>query len=615
MADLNYTLGLDGSSFSRGVGGAVSSLARIGLAIEGLKMVGAAFIAPSLKAAQFEKTTTAINTVTKSAQVTAAVMRDLTKLAADTPFEMSDLAPAARALLGAGTAASGVADQLRMLGDVAAGADTDVGGLVAVFNQVRNKGRLMGGEMIQFAERGVAGMGDAIAKVEGIDVSQVAEQIEKGKVSADDLSAAFKNMTSSGGIFFNAMVNQSKTFLGKLSTLSDAWDMLLVDFAAPINDALKPVIDDLGKSIDALKPFFAAIGQQVGSVVTGVRTFINELKKGELAVDALQTSFGGLITTLGKIGSIPFKAAAAAMPLVGEALMAVFRPLGTMLGSGLMAAANGFGAALLEGIAAVLQEIPGMGAAARRVLQQAFTMSTKGMRLKVEAEDAAAALIDGAAKSGVLFAQAAGVFTNTVAQLGADLLKDLPQKPDVGGDGAAKPEAKLDVGDGRTAAGRTRKQREKDREESEGGSSRRSGGQAASGAGAGDRSHISARITGNANDAMLRAQQRINASGVKAKAGRARMGSLSGFDAANAPINDRKDHAPLSDSFKTPSLDRMLGGSAKDVRARADKAFALPTANTGKGDQASAKIEQKLDGLLASSDAQLKELQRFRTAA
>jgi hypothetical protein len=330
--DLTYSIGLDTKSFASGIAAGIRGLGHVGLAIEGLKKIGAGFSSPIMKAAQFEKTTTAIQTLTKNASVTAKVMKDLTKLGAETPFEMSDLAPAARALIGAGTAASDVVKELRMLGDVASGADTDLGGLVAVFNQVRGKGRLMGGEFIQFAERGVAGLDKAIAKLEGIALNKVSDQIEKGKVSAEDLTEVFRRMTSVGGTFFNAMVNQSQTFLGKLSTMRDAWDMLLVKFATPIMDALKPFLDDAAKGFDNMQTMAAFIGTQMGKVVVRAREFVKEIGQGGGALQALKTAFGDLFRGLGDIAMIPIGAMAAGLPGIADALMSVMTPTFRWLG-------------------------------------------------------------------------------------------------------------------------------------------------------------------------------------------------------------------------------------------------------------------------------------------
>jgi hypothetical protein len=51
--------------------------------------------------------------------------------------------------------------------------------------------------------------------------------VEAGKVGFPQVEQAMKNMTGTGGMFFNLMAEQSKSLTGMLSNLSDAWDMML----------------------------------------------------------------------------------------------------------------------------------------------------------------------------------------------------------------------------------------------------------------------------------------------------------------------------------------------------------------------------------------------------
>lgn len=348
MSDLKYTLGLDAGGFAAAASRAVSMLGSMELAVQGINRAASALASSFNEAASMERTATAIGTITKNARVTEQVMSDLKKLSADTPFEMSDLAPAARALLGAGTAAGTVADQLKMLGDIASAADTDIGGIVSVFNQVRGKGKLLTDDFIQLAERGVAGLREEIAKFKGISVDSVADSLSKGLVSAKDLEAVFGRMTGAGGIAFQAMERQAQTFTGKLSTLSDAWTGLQIAFAEPINDALKPVIDDMTRLTETLAPAFGIIGEEVGGLVEAAHNFILEVGQGGSVVAALGSAFGDLFATLGDFAGIPLGALKEGMPEIGAAFMLAVAPVGDWLAAKLTQAAYAFGAVMQE---------------------------------------------------------------------------------------------------------------------------------------------------------------------------------------------------------------------------------------------------------------------------
>lgn len=356
-SDLQYSLGLDGGSFMSMASRAVSLIGSLTLAVSGLQGAASLMSDAFDDAASMERTATAIGTITKSARLTEAVMRDLRKLAADTPFELSELAPAARALLGAGTATTEVAKQLKTLGDIASGADTDLQGIVSVFNQVRGKGKLLTDDFIQLAERGVAGLREEIAKFEGISTDAVADALSKGAVSAQDLTGVFQRMTSAGGIAFQAMERQSQTFSGKLSTLSDAWNSLQVAFAAPINDALKPVIDDMASLTDMLAPAFGLVGDEIADLVTSAHLFVTSVGSGRGAIESLTLAFGDAISAASDLISIPFGALADAMPDLAAAFIKAIGPVTEWLALKFFTVANDFGATLLNVISLAMEEM------------------------------------------------------------------------------------------------------------------------------------------------------------------------------------------------------------------------------------------------------------------
>lgn len=361
MADLSYTLGLDAGGFLGMGSRVISVMGSMELAVQGIQRAASAMASAFSAAADMEQVTTAIGTITKSATTTAQIMAELKADAASTPFELSDLAPAARALLGAGTQAGGLSKQLRMLGDISSGAGTDLQGLVSVFNQVRGKGKLSAEEFQQFAERGVAGLREEIAKFKGISLDSVGDSLSAGAVSAKDLETVFQRMTGSGGIFFQAMERQSETFTGKLSTLGDAWTGLQIAFAAPINDALKPIIEDAGKLMETLTPAFEAIGQQVATSLGSLRDFVLQLESGSGVVEAMVSSFGDLGAMLLEFVSIPIGAILDALPELGAGLLLIFGPATEWLGLKLEAAAYTFGVTMQRVLADAMEQLQSLG--------------------------------------------------------------------------------------------------------------------------------------------------------------------------------------------------------------------------------------------------------------
>lgn len=212
------------------------------------------------EAMNMETVQTGINTMLKNADLTKGVMLELRNLARDTPFELGDLAGAAKQLIAGGTSVGQLREELTTLGDLASGAQTDLAGLVLVFNQVRAAGKLMGGDMMQLNQRGIGGLREALAAVKGIELRELAAAIEAGRVSADDLYAAFQRLTGEGGVFFNAMKDQSATLEGLISSLRDDWSAFLNVLGQPMLEPAKAAVKELSAELQSLAQGAAAFG-------------------------------------------------------------------------------------------------------------------------------------------------------------------------------------------------------------------------------------------------------------------------------------------------------------------------------------------------------------------
>lgn len=261
MADLQYTLGLDGRQFSGGVQGAIATVGNLGLAMEAISKIGRGLALGVNLAADFETTSAAINTVLKDVKLTQAVLDDLASFAATTPFELPGIANTARQLLGAGTEVGNLKEELQVLGDLAAGAGTDMEGLAFVLNQVRGAGKLMTQDFYQLTNRGVVGLREELAKVKGIGIEEVADAMSAGEISADDLWKVLRGMTSEGGKFYGAMIAQSTTWNGLMSTLADSGSALMRTLGQPVMEALKPSLQEAIAGLEQATRFASVFSQ------------------------------------------------------------------------------------------------------------------------------------------------------------------------------------------------------------------------------------------------------------------------------------------------------------------------------------------------------------------
>lgn len=185
---------------------------------------------------QFQQTEMAFKTMLQSEEKADALMKQLIRTAAVTPFGVEDVTEGAKQLLAFNVAAEDVNKTLIGLGDVAAGMGLNLKDPVMLYGTTIAKGKMDTMDLYQFLNRGIP-IADEIAKVMGLDVTnaikEVQKQIKAGKVTSDIFIQAMQNMSAEGSKFGGLMEAQSKTITGQISN---------------IEDAIEQMFNDLGKS-------------------------------------------------------------------------------------------------------------------------------------------------------------------------------------------------------------------------------------------------------------------------------------------------------------------------------------------------------------------------------
>lgn len=184
-----------------------------------------AYATASLTAEMFRLTTAyqaaevSLRVMTGSAEAGKKLLNEIVSLAVETPFKSPELLQGAGMLKAFGVETTQVVPVLRMLGEVAAGVGVEkLPRIILAFGQVRVAGRLMGQELRQFIDANIP-LIEALAKVMNKPVQSIKGLVEEGRVSFADVTAAFKYLTSQGGLFFNLMEERSKTVEGRWSAL------------------------------------------------------------------------------------------------------------------------------------------------------------------------------------------------------------------------------------------------------------------------------------------------------------------------------------------------------------------------------------------------------------
>lgn len=178
---------------------------------------------------QFQQTEMAFKTMLQSEEKADALMKQLIRTAAITPFGVEDVTEGAKQLLAFNVAAEDVNKTLIGLGDVAAGMGLNLKDLVMLYGTTIAKGKMDTMDLYQFLNRGIP-IADEIAKVMGLDVTnaikEVQKQIKAGKVTSDVFIQAMQNMSAEGSKFGGLMEAQSKTITGQISNIEDAIEQM-----------------------------------------------------------------------------------------------------------------------------------------------------------------------------------------------------------------------------------------------------------------------------------------------------------------------------------------------------------------------------------------------------
>lgn len=238
-------------------------------------------------AADFEQTRIGLENMLGSADKARKLLGDISKFAADTPFEFPELAQATRQLVAFGFSADEAFSTMKQLGDVSAAVGAPINDLAYLMGTLRTQGRAFTIDIRQFAQRGIP-IYEYLAKVLGKNEQQIAAMIEAGKIGFPEVQKAFQAMTAEGGKFHNTMSKQSKSLSGLFSTLKDNIGQTARELVGITQTG--DIIE--GSPLDKLK-------NVVTDLITNLPAFIDRLKEvASQIADYLGPKFEALFNTI-----------------------------------------------------------------------------------------------------------------------------------------------------------------------------------------------------------------------------------------------------------------------------------------------------------------------------
>jgi len=294
--DLNKSLG----RVQRNMRSMTSNFERLGQTMtRSLTLPLAAFGAAAIKsAADLETLETSFVSLTGGAEQAAAMMKQLNEFTAATPFQIENVANAARQLIASGTEISQVNEQLQFLGDIASTSGSSIEEIAAIFAKVNAKGKVELENLNQLAERGIP-IFKALADATGLP----ADALGAGAVSVEQFNQVLKGFAEEGGFAAGAMERLSKTAEGRFSTALDNAKLALANMGKQVlplvNEGLEK-ITGLFQGLAKLSPTTLKMAGAMAAVAASIGPLLTLVPKIIAGITALKGAF--LLTTPAILG-------------------------------------------------------------------------------------------------------------------------------------------------------------------------------------------------------------------------------------------------------------------------------------------------------------------------
>lgn len=222
--------------------------------------------------AQMESYLTNFKVMLGDEQLAAEKLEEIRRMAASTPFSLSDLTEGTQTLLQFGVAADDTTGVLKRLGDISLGNADKLQTLVRAYGKMSSAQKVTLENVNMMIDAGFNPL-NQICDATGESMSALYKRISDGKVSFNELEAAVAAATSEGGQFYNGMLEASQTFNGRLSTLKDNVAALTGELASGLFSALGDILvkaNELVVSITEDDSKMAALKETIGVLTAAV---------------------------------------------------------------------------------------------------------------------------------------------------------------------------------------------------------------------------------------------------------------------------------------------------------------------------------------------------------
>lgn len=282
MADATISIGADGSAFSRAMkdvaqntdtmaNSITARLARLGQAFEGFgkikdlaKDVFSAFTAP---AGKMEDVATSLGVMTGDMEDARVLADKLNMVAVNGTRSLDELHRASRALSNVYKDSGNIEHWVKVFADIAAGSKVPADRIAEMAARLKDMGKA---EFTELANAGIP-IFEELSKVMGVSVEEVIKlQSQVGGIQLGDFLTALKNMTAEGAKFHELNATMSNTTKGSYETLQASIEACAAVLGKPINDAMRPVMQDISDRLQKLRPQLETLATSFANLLQNV---------------------------------------------------------------------------------------------------------------------------------------------------------------------------------------------------------------------------------------------------------------------------------------------------------------------------------------------------------
>jgi tape measure domain-containing protein len=278
------------------LGGTLNILGRVGLAAQGLEAIGRTGVGMAnglLKGnAALEMTTISFKTLLGSASAADDMIKQLTKFAASTPFELTGLEANTQKLLAFGFQAKDIVPLMTSMGDAIAalgGTQDNLNSLVYVMGQMRGEAHLNAGDIMQMTNLGIPAM-QMLADAYHVTTGEMQAMISKGLVPGTKAVDIFT--TGLEQKYGGMMAAQSATFSGMISNLQDWATATSITLTKPLFEPAKKGLQELLDYVQS-PAGTAAVNKLAADIQAGVDRITKIFKDAQTPVKVFLAAFQG----------------------------------------------------------------------------------------------------------------------------------------------------------------------------------------------------------------------------------------------------------------------------------------------------------------------------------